>query len=115
MKSEPESTSIHVYISVIGGKWKPEVLWFLRKGPQRFGELQRKIPEITQVTLTKNLRELERDGIVIRTVFPEIPPRVEYQLTELGKTAFPVLDANSAWGRMYKKTRRDSSRKEDSP
>ena len=114
MKSKPESTSLHVYISVIGGKWKPEILWFLRKGPQRFGELQRSMPGITQVTLTKNLRELEQDGIVIRTVFPEIPPRVEYRLTELGETAFPVLDAISSWGRMYKKTLRDSSRKKES-
>lgn len=115
MKSEPESTSLHVYISVIGGKWKPEILWFLRKGPLRFGELQRSMPGITQVTLTKNLRELEQDRIVIRTVFPEIPPRVEYRLTELGETAFPVLDAISSWGRMYKKTLRDSSRKKESP
>ena len=115
MKSEPGATSLHVYISVIGGKWKPEILWFLRKGPLRFGELQRSIPGITQVTLTKNLRELERDGIVTRTVFPEIPPRVEYQLTELGKTAFPVMDAISSWGRMYQKNLRDSSKKKESP
>ena len=115
MKSEPESTSLHVYISVIGGKWKPEILWFLRKGPLRFGELQPSVTGITQVTLTKNLRELERDGIVTRTVFPEIPPRVEYQLTELGETAFPLLDAISSWGRMYQKTLRDSSRKKESP
>ena len=115
MKSKPGATSLHTYISAIGGKWKPEILWFLRKGPLRFCELQRSVPGITQVTLTKNLRELERDGIVTRTVFPEIPPRVEYQLTELGETAFPVLDAISSWGRTYQKTLRDSSRKKESP
>lgn len=115
MKSEPEATSLHVYIAVIGGKWKPEILWFLKKGPLRFGELQRSMPGITQVTLTKNLRELERDGIVTRTVFPEIPPRVEYRLTELGMTAFPVLDAISSWGRLYQKTLRNPCRKKDSP
>jgi DNA-binding HxlR family transcriptional regulator len=92
---------VHVYIRAIGGKWKPEILWFLRDGPIRFGELLRKVDGITQVTLTKNLRELEADGIVLRTVYPEIPPRVEYRLTEFGRTVFPVLDAISAWGRRF--------------
>jgi len=115
MKSEPGAKSLHVYIAVIGGKWKPEILWFLRKGPLRFGELRQSIPGITQVTLTKNLRELEQDGIVTRTVYPEIPPRVDYRLTECGRTAFPVLDAISAWGRMYQRTRRNSSQSKESP
>lgn len=92
---------VHVYIRAIGGKWKPEILWFLQDKPIRFGELLRKVEGITQVTLTKNLRELEADGIVLRTVYPEIPPRVEYRLTEFGRTVFPVLDAISAWGRQY--------------
>jgi len=89
---------VHVYIRVIGGKWKPEILWFLRKGPLRFGEILRSVDKITQVTLTKNLRELEADGIILRTVYPEIPPRVEYQLTPFGESVFPVLDVISAWG-----------------
>lgn len=92
---------IHIYIKVIGGKWKPEILWFLRRGPLRFGRLMQNVTGITQVTLTKNLRELEADGIITRTVYPEIPPRVEYRLTELGQSVFPVLDAISAWGRGY--------------
>lgn len=115
MKTEQGAKSLHVYISVIGGKWKPEILWFLRKGPQRFGELQRSIPGITQVTLTKNLRELEKDGIVTRTVYPEIPPRVDYRLTECGRTAFPVLEAISSWGRQYQKIRREPSPTKESP
>ncbi|PKG32528.1 helix-turn-helix domain-containing protein, partial [Methanoregula sp.] len=64
---------------------------------------------------TKNLRGLGRDGIVTRTVFPEIPPRVEYRLTECGRTAFPVLEAISSWGRQYQKTRRESSHTKESP
>jgi DNA-binding HxlR family transcriptional regulator len=100
-KSDSGANTIHTYITVIGGKWKPEILWFLRKGPLRFGVLMRNIPGITQVTLTKNLRELEADGIVTRTVYPEIPPRVEYRLTEFGESVFPVLDVISAWGRRF--------------
>ncbi|WP_319580722.1 helix-turn-helix domain-containing protein [uncultured Methanospirillum sp.] len=95
--------TIHVYLSIIGGKWKPEILWHLRKKSLRFLELQRSIPRITQSVLTQNLRELEADGLLTRTAYPEIPPRVEYELTVLGKTAFPVLDAISVWGREYMK------------
>lgn len=105
-----EAAPVHVYIAVIGGKWKPEILWHLRSGPKRFGELQRLIEGITQVTLTKNLRELEEDNIVIRTVYPEIPPRVDYRLTEFGTTVFPVLDAISSWGRKYMKWKNEKSR-----
>jgi DNA-binding HxlR family transcriptional regulator len=93
--------SVQTYIRVIGGKWKPEILWYLRKGPVRFGDLLRKVEGITQVTLTKNLRELEADGIVIRTIYPEIPPRVDYRLTVFGQSVFPVLDVISAWGRNF--------------
>ena len=92
---------VHVYIRAIGGKWKPEILWVLRNGPLRFGEVMQQVQGITQVTLTKNLRELESDGIVTRTVYPEIPPRVEYRLTEFGRSVFPVLDEISAWGRRF--------------
>jgi DNA-binding HxlR family transcriptional regulator len=104
---DSESASVHVYISVIGGKWKPEILWYLKNGPQRFGELQRSVSGITQVTLTKNLRELESDGIIIRTVYPEIPPRVDYRLTEFGESVFPVLNAISSWGRKYMKMKKE--------
>lgn len=99
--NESDALPVHIYIRVIGGKWKPEILWFLRKGPVRFGGLMKLIPGITQVTLTKSLRELEEDGIITRTVYPEIPPRVEYGLTEFGESVFPVLDAISAWGRRF--------------
>jgi len=106
---DSESAPVHVYISVIGGKWKPEILWYLKNGPLRFGELQRNVSGITQVTLTKNLRELESDGIIIRTVYPEIPPRVDYRLTEFGRSVFPVLNAISSWGRKYMKMKKESA------
>jgi DNA-binding HxlR family transcriptional regulator len=104
---ESDALPVHIYIQVIGGKWKPEILWFLRKGPIRFGGLMKLIPGITQVTLTKNLRELEVDGIIIRTVYPEIPPRVEYSLTEFGESVFPVLNAISAWGRRFARYKKE--------
>ncbi|MDP3563595.1 MAG: helix-turn-helix domain-containing protein [Methanoregula sp.] len=107
MNSDP--STVHAYISAIGGKWKPEILWYLKDGPLRFGELQRSVSGITQVTLTKNLRELESDGIIIRTVYPEIPPRVDYRLTEFGTSVFPVLDAISSWGRKYLKMKKGRS------
>lgn len=108
-----EDDTIHAYLSIIGGKWKPEILWHLRKKSLRFLELQRRISRITQSVLTQNLRELEADGLLTRTAYPEIPPRVEYELTDLGKTVLPVLDAISAWGRVYmkRKIRDEAGRK----
>lgn len=113
-KTDSQALPVHIYIKVIGGKWKPEILWYLRKGPVRFGDLLRKVTGITQVTLTKNLRELEADGIVIRTVYPEIPPRVDYRLTESGESVFPVLDAISRWGRNFLHERKNRKESETS-
>lgn len=109
LKTDSDAAPVHVYIAVIGGKWKPEILWHLKKGPMRFGTLLRSVEGITQVTLTKNLRELESDGIVKRTVYPEIPPRVDYRITELGQSAYPLLDGISAWGRMFLRLRKERS------
>ena len=99
--SESELCPVHISLSIIGGKWKPVILWYLRDGPLRFTELQRSIPGITQMMLTKQLRELEKDEIITRTVYPEIPPRVDYRLTELGISVFPVLEALCSWGKAY--------------
>lgn len=85
-------------LAVIGGRWKVPILWHLRCGTLRFGELSRLLSGVTQKMLTQQLRELERDGIVHRRVFPEVPPRVEYSLTELGSSLSPLLDALSTWG-----------------
>jgi len=85
-------------LNVIGGKRKGQIWWRLSSGIRRFGELQRSIPEITPKMLTQQLRELERDGVVSRIVYPEVPPKVEYCLTEYGKTLAPVFSSMSEWG-----------------
>lgn len=93
--------TVGVTLRVIGGKWKPLILWHLNEKPVRFGELMRKMPGITQKMLTQQLRELEDDGLVIRKLYPEVPPRVEYSLSDYGKTLGPVLQAMSDWGRKH--------------
>jgi DNA-binding HxlR family transcriptional regulator len=85
-------------VSLIGGKWKPIILQILTNGPVRFGELRRKIPPVTQKMLTQQLRELEADGMLTRTVYAEVPPRVEYRLSDSGLTVIPVLTALRNWG-----------------
>jgi DNA-binding HxlR family transcriptional regulator len=90
---------VEVTLSVIGGKWKPLILWQLGEGGvRRFLELQRMIPGITRKMLTQHLRELERDGIVARHIFDEMPLRVEYSLTKYGQTLRPLLRVLCDWG-----------------
>lgn len=95
----PCDCSIDRTIEVIGGKWKASILWRLTeaKRPVRFAELKRALPEITQRMLTRQLRELESHGIIYRDVYPVVPPRVEYSMTDKGKTLIPVLDAMHQW------------------
>jgi DNA-binding HxlR family transcriptional regulator len=85
-------------LQVIGGRWKVLLLYHLFGGVKRFSELQRAISGITQKMLTQQLREMERDGIVQRTVYPQVPPKVEYRLTPLGETLKPVVNAMCRWG-----------------
>ena len=85
-------------IALIGGKWKLEILWLLNQRLHRFNELRRAIPDVTQHMLTVQLRELEADGLVRRTVFPEVPPRVEYEITDASRRLKPVFIAIRAWG-----------------
>ena len=92
--------AVEVTIEAIGGKWKGIILYHLESS-QRFNSLHRLLPNITQRMLTKQLRELERDGIVQRTVYAEVPPRVEYNLTDFGKTLQPVLKKLERWGTRY--------------
>jgi len=83
---------------VIGGKWKGVLWWRLSNGLGRFGELHRAVPQISRKMLTQQLRELERDGVVERRDFAEVPPRVEYSLTDYGRSLTPVIEAICAWG-----------------
>lgn len=88
-------------INVLGGKWKILILFSLSQGTKRFNELRREIPDVTQRMLTNQLRELENDKIISRKIYAEVPPKVEYTLTEIGKTLNPVLDALKKWGQCY--------------
>jgi DNA-binding HxlR family transcriptional regulator len=92
---------VEASLDVIGGKWKGVILYKLLEQPRRFSELKRELPTITQRMLTLQLRELEEDGIVHREIYKEIPPRVEYSLTEFGKTLKPILIAMLTWGDQY--------------
>ncbi|MGX1675489.1 winged helix-turn-helix transcriptional regulator [Streptomyces sp. NPDC055400] len=84
-------------LGMISGKWKLEILWLLHERTHRFGELRREIPQVTQHMLTKQLRELEGDGLVVRTVYAEVPPRVEYTLTDKARSLQPAFDSLLAW------------------
>jgi DNA-binding HxlR family transcriptional regulator len=90
-------------LQVIGGKWKSRVLYHVMAGPQRTGELKRLLPDITQKMLVQTLRELESDGIISRKMFNQVPPKVEYSLTELGHSLEPVMEALCHWGGDYMK------------
>ena len=93
---------VETTLTLISNRWRVLILRDLMKGPLRFGELKRSIGSITQKVLTSNLRSMEEQGLLTRTVFPEVPPRVEYELTELGYSLKPVLDSMSEWGADYK-------------
>lgn len=99
--SERLSCSVEITLKVIGGRWKVLILRELFVGIKRFGELHRALHGITQKMLTQQLRELEQDGIINRHVYLQVPPKVEYSLTELGETLKPILDAMHEWGLMY--------------
>lgn len=91
--------TISMVQKLLGGKYKIELLWYIGKCDiRRFGQLRRQIGEITESSLTKQLRELEADGFISRHDFCEVPPRVEYTLTDLGKSFLPVLDCMKSWG-----------------
>jgi len=92
---------VEATIDVIGGKWKPLILWWLHERRHRFAELRRRMPGITERMLTLQLRELEADGIVNRRVYPTVPPRVEYSLTDYGYSLKTALEAICDWGRAH--------------
>jgi len=92
-------------LNMIGGKYKALILWHLVDHTRRFGELQRLIPQATQKMLTQQLRELEKDNLIIRTVYPVVPPKVEYSSSDLGRSIKPILDSMCEWGTDYMKSR----------
>lgn len=94
---------VEATLTLIGNKWKVLILRDLLEGVRRFGELKKSVTGISQKVLTANLREMEAQGLLTRTVYPEVPPRVEYALTETGETLRPILDAMVAWGTGYQK------------
>ena len=93
---------VETTLTLISDKWKVLILRDLMPGTKRFGELKKSIGNVSQKVLTANLRQMERDGLVHREVFPEVPPRVEYSLTETGQTLQPVIEAMKNWGTQYK-------------
>ncbi len=93
---------LHTTMSMIGGKYKAEILWNLMEhGTLRYSELHRYMPKATDKMLTQQLRELERDELITRTVYPVVPPRTEYALTAFGESLIPILDAMCEWGGNY--------------
>ncbi len=91
-----------VALEIVGGKWKLVILEHLVAGVRRFGELQRAMPAITARMLTRQLRELEADGLVLRTVYTQVPPKVEYSLTDVGRSLEPLLIQLRGWGEWYR-------------
>lgn len=101
-KVELPECDVAATVQIIGSNWKLLIIRNLLSRPWRFNELQKNLEGISQKVLTDSLRSMEDDGIVIRTVFPEVPPHVEYSLSPLGDTLRPILDAMEKWGREYK-------------
>jgi DNA-binding HxlR family transcriptional regulator len=102
-KNGQSNCPIETTLGVIGGKWKPLILWHLKGGVRRFGELQRSIPGVTRKVLSQQLRELERDDIIARKVYGQVPPKVEYSLTKYGQTLRPLLIELCGWGSRHER------------
>ena len=102
-KEEMPACPVATTVQLIGSKWKLLILRNLLMRPWRFNELRRDLEGVSQKVLTDSLRAMEGDGIITRTVYPEVPPRVEYALSPLGESMRPILDAMEEWGKEYKK------------
>lgn len=101
-KEELPACPVATTVSLIGSKWKLLIMRNLLARPWRFNELRKDLDGISQKVLTDSLRSMEEDGLITRTVYPEVPPRVEYALSDLGKSLKPILDSMVAWGNSYK-------------
>ena len=102
MKQELPACPVETTLTLISDKWKVLILRDLLPGTKRFGELKKSLGHVSQKVLTSQLRQMEENGLLTRTVYPEVPPRVEYSLTDLGYSLKPILDAMSTWGQNYK-------------
>ena len=102
MKKELPACPVETTLMLISDRWKVLIIRNLLSGTKRFGELKRSVGSISQKVLTANLRSMEESGLLTRKVFPEVPPRVEYTLTETGYSLKPILDSMVAWGEAYK-------------
>jgi len=102
-KEELPECPVQTTVQLIGSKWKLLIIRNLLKRPWRFNELHKNLDGISQKVLTDSLRSMEEDGIITRTVYPEVPPRVEYALSELGETMRPIIASMESWGAEYKK------------
>ena len=104
-KEELPACPVATTVELIGSKWKLLIMRNLLARPWRFNELKKDLEGISQKVLTDSLRSMEKDGIITRTVYPEVPPRVEYALSELGKSMRPIISAMETWGIAYKESR----------
>ena len=97
----PGNCPVGYTMNIIGGKWKPSIIHRIRTDRNRYSLLLKSIPEISKQTLINQLRELEADGVISRIIFPEIPPRVEYSITEFGATLLPIIDSMYQWAKVH--------------
>ena len=104
-KEEMPACPVATTVALIGSKWKLLIMRNLLSRPWRFNELRKDLDGVSPKVLTDSLRSMEEDGIIIRTIYPEVPPRVEYSLSELGESMRPIMDAMEAWGTEYKKNK----------
>ncbi len=114
-KNTTYQCSMELTLSLIGGKWKSLILWHLGDQTLRFSELRKGLPRVTQKMLTQQLRELEEDGLVNRHVFTQVPPRVEYSLTDAGKSILPILKSMCQWGLNFAAVRSNNAADEADP
>ena len=105
-KEEMPACPVATTVALIGSKWKLLIMRNLLARPWRFNELKKDLEGISQKVLTDSLRSMEADGIITRTVYPEVPPRVEYALSDLGESMRPIMDAMELWGTEYKKSKK---------
>jgi DNA-binding HxlR family transcriptional regulator len=105
IKEELPACPVATTVQMIGSKWKLLIMRNLLQRPWRFNELKKDLEGISQKVLTDSLRSMEADGIITRTVYPEVPPRVEYALSDLGESMRPIMDAMEIWGTEYKKSK----------